>query len=86
MLVRQHFKIRNVRNDEEVKLQVKPLTKLQFAVLVCLEEVLTNNNMKEEVYQNAILKSRCIDACKNTSYLFISGGPKEGALKSIDLL
>ena len=42
--------------------------------------------MKEEVYQKAITKSRCIDACKNTNYLFISGGPKEGALKSIELL
>lgn len=42
--------------------------------------------MKVEVYQKAIIKSRCIDACKNTNYLFISGGPKEGAFKSIDLL
>ena len=37
--------------------------------------------MKEEVYQKAITKSRCIDACKSAK-----GGPKELALKSIELL
>ncbi len=42
--------------------------------------------MKEEVYQKAITKSRCIDACKSTNYLFISGEPKDVALKGIDLL
>ena len=42
--------------------------------------------MKVEVYQKAIIKSRCIDACKSTNYLFINGGPKDVALKSIDLL
>lgn len=41
----------------------------------------TINNMKEEVYQKAITKSRCIDACKSAN-----GGPKELALKSIELL
>lgn len=42
--------------------------------------------MKEEVYQKAIIKSRCINACKNTTSLFITGGPKEMALKGIELL
>lgn len=42
--------------------------------------------MKVEVYQKAIIKSRCIDACKSTNYLFISGGPKVSALKGIELL
>lgn len=42
--------------------------------------------MKVEVYQKAIIKSRCIDACKSTTSLFITGASNEGALKSIDLL
>lgn len=42
--------------------------------------------MKVEVYQKAIIKSRCIDACKNTTSLFVSGGSNEAAYKSIDLL
>lgn len=42
--------------------------------------------MKEEVYQKATIKSMCIDACKNTTSLFVSGGSNEAAYKSIDLL
>lgn len=37
--------------------------------------------MKVEVYQKAITKSKCIDACKGAN-----GGPKELALKGIELL
>lgn len=42
--------------------------------------------MTEEVYQKATIKSMCIDACKNTTSLFVSGGSNEAAYKSIDLL
>lgn len=42
--------------------------------------------MKEEVYQNAILKSRCIDACKSTNYLFVSGASNEVGYKGIEFL
>lgn len=42
--------------------------------------------MTEEVYQKATIKSMCIDACKNTTCLFVSGGSNEAAYKSIDLL
>jgi hypothetical protein len=42
--------------------------------------------MKVEVYQKAIIKSRCIDACKSTTSLFITGASNEVAYKGIDLL
>lgn len=42
--------------------------------------------MTEEVYQKATIKSMCIDACKNTTCLFVSGESNEAAYKSIDLL
>lgn len=42
--------------------------------------------MKVEVYQKAIIKSRCIDACKSTTSLFIIGTPNEVAYKGIGLL
>lgn len=42
--------------------------------------------MKEEVYHNAIIKMRCIDACKSADYLFISGASNEVAYKGINIL
>lgn len=42
--------------------------------------------MKEEVFQKAIIKGRCIDACTNTNYLFVRGESNEAAYKSIGLL
>lgn len=42
--------------------------------------------MTEEVYQKATIKSMCIDACKNTTSLFVSGESNEAAYKGIDFL
>ena len=42
--------------------------------------------MKEEVYQKAIIKSRCIEACNDTNYLFISGASNEVGYKGIEFL
>ena len=42
--------------------------------------------MKKEVYQNAILKSRCIEACNDTNYLFVSGASNEVGYKGIGFL
>lgn len=42
--------------------------------------------MKEEVYQNAILKSRCIDACESTNSIFIMDASHEAAYKGIEIL
>lgn len=42
--------------------------------------------MKKELYQKAIIKSRCIDACKSTTSLFILGASHEVAYNGIDLL
>lgn len=42
--------------------------------------------MEKEVYQKAIIKSRCIDACKSTTSLFISGASHEVAYKGIEIL
>lgn len=42
--------------------------------------------MTEEVYQKATIKSMCIDACKSTTSLFITGESNEVAYKGIGLL
>ena len=42
--------------------------------------------MKEEIYHKAIVKSRCIEACNETNYLFISGANNEVSYKGIEFL
>lgn len=42
--------------------------------------------MKEEVYHKAIIKSRCIEACNETNYLFISGTSNGVGYKGIEFL
>lgn len=42
--------------------------------------------MEVGVYQRATFKSKCIDACNDTNYLFISGASNEVGYKGIEFL